>query len=154
MTAHKSIALAIDLAQAQRDQALQRLQLARQANTFAQQQMQQLTDYLRETEQRWVGGARVSVAPELLHHHYQFVARLTHAIDLQEGVLRGTRIRVETAERDLLSVEMRLASFNQLLTKRRADEARHRQRQDQKQMDEFAMVQVQRQRQRQAENPT
>ncbi|MDD5030260.1 MAG: flagellar export protein FliJ [Rhodoferax sp.] len=152
MTAHKSILLAIDLASAQRDQAQSRLQQARQADAFAHAQMQQLIDYLQETEQRWLNGARTSVAPEMLRHHYQFVARLIQAIGLQEGVLKGSQQRLDLAHQELLGIELRLASFKQLLATRRASLAQRQQRSEQKQMDEFATLLVQRQRQLQAEN--
>lgn len=146
MSAHRSILLAIEMATVQRDQAQARLQQARQADAFAHGQMQQLTDYLQETEQRWLMGAQKSVAPELLHHHYQFVARLILAIQLQDGVLKGTQQRVEAAQQALLHMEQRLASFKQLLQQRLAAVAKRQQRSEQKQMDEFATLLVQRHR--------
>lgn len=152
MTAHKSILLAIDLASAQRDQAQANLQRARQADAFARTQMQQLADYLRETEQRWMSNARASVSTELLHHHFQFVARLTQAIQMQDGVLQGSKQRIDLAEQELLAIELRLAGFKQLLTTRRAALSHRQQRIEQKQMDEFATLQVQRQRQQIAEH--
>lgn len=154
MTAHKSILLAIDLASAQRDQAHTRLQKARQADAFARAQMQQLTDYLRETEKRWMSGARASVSAELLHHHYQFVSRLTQAIQMQDGVLQGSKQRIDVAEQELLAIELRLAGFKQLLANRRAVLGHKQQRIEQKQMDEFATLQVQRHRRQIAENNT
>lgn len=152
MSAQRSILLAIDLASAQRDQAQARLQKAFQADAFARAQMQQLTDYLQETEQRWMSGAKISVAPELLRHQYQFVARLMQAIELQDSVIDGTRQRMETAQQELLRAEQRLASFKQLLQARLAAADQRRRRIEQKQMDEFATLLVQRHRKLQAEN--
>jgi len=152
MKARSSLDLVIELTGAQREQAMARLQQAHQADAFARSQMQQLADYLRETEQRWMSGARASVSPELLHHHYQFVARLTQAIQMQDGVLKGMQQRVEAAQQDLLAVELRLASYKQLLSTRQTAQTRAAQRREQKQMDEFANLQVQRLRTQQLEN--
>jgi len=153
MTAPKSIMLAIELVSAEREQARNRLQQARQADAYARAQMKQLTDYLSETDQRWMTGVRGSVSPELLHHHYQFLSRLTQAIEIQQGVLEGGRQRIDAAQQEVLAAELRLASFKQLLATRRNDSAKRLRRQEQKQMDEFATVQVQRQRLRWSENP-
>jgi len=143
MSALRSLQLAIEMAGAQRDQAQTHLQQAHQAEAFACAQMQQLTDYLQETEQRWMSGARKSIEPELLHHHYQFVARLSQAIEMQAGVLKDTRQRVNLAQQELLKKEQRLASFKQLMQKRLAAIAQRQQRVEQKQMDEFAALLVQ-----------
>lgn len=152
MTAHRSILLAIDLASSQRDQAQAQLQKARQTDAHAQGQMQQLKDYLQETEQRWMQGAQASTSPALLQHHYQFTTRLNQAILMQDGVLQGTRARIEVAERLLLSIEIRLAGFKQLLANRQAALAEKAQRREQRQMDEFANMQTQRQQRLRAES--
>jgi|GEM_PF-1903422 len=154
MTTHKSIVLAIELAESQRDQAWARLQKTRQADVQAQAQMRQLTDYLQEKEQRWLhDGAQTTVSAELLHHHYQFVGRLTQAIELQQRALLDSQQRVELAEQALLACEVRLASFRQLLVSRRQVQAQQRLRREQKQMDEFAQQQVQRQQRWHQEQP-
>jgi flagellar FliJ protein len=152
MAALKSLLLAIDLAVFKRDQALASLQKTVQAAAFAQEQMHQLKQYAQETEQRWIQGAQVSTSPELLHHHYQFMARLNQAIALQEGVLISTGQRVDAAKKVVLATEFRLASFKQLLAGRQAALAKAQQRQEQKQMDEFANLQTQRLQRLQVEN--
>lgn len=152
MTAHKSILLAIDLVTAQREQAQAQLQQARQSDAHAHGQMKQLQDYLQETEQRWLKGAQASTSPELLHHHTQFTGRLNQAIALQRGVLQGCEARVAAAQQQLLSVEIRLASFKKLLASRRATQAEQARRREQLQMDEFANLQTRRRQRAQAEN--
>jgi len=151
MAALKSLLLAIDLAAAQRDQARAQLQKTMQADAFAQGQMQQLQQYAQETEQRWMQGAQISTSPELLQHHYQFMARLNQAILLQDGVISGTRQRVEAAKQVVLQAEFRLASFKQVLAGRQAALAKTEKRREQKQMDEFASLQTQRQQRLQME---
>ncbi|MDD2925552.1 flagellar export protein FliJ [Rhodoferax sp.] len=154
MTVLKSLLLAIDLATSKRDQALAQLQKTMQAHAFAQDQMQQLQQYAQETEQRWLQNAQRSTTPELLHHHYQFMNRLNQAIGLQDGVLAGSSQRVDTAKQVVLQAEFRLASLQQVLAGRQADQAKTQQRREQKQMDEFAALQTQRQIRMQTESPS
>lgn len=154
MAGQRNLLLAIDLATARRDEALAQLQIAVRAEAFAQEQMNQLQQYAQETEARWMQGAQVSTSPEMLHHHYQFMARLNQAMTLQDGVLLSNRQRVEAARQLLMQAECRLASFKQVLATRQAAVTKTRQRQEQKQMDEFASQQTQRQQRLQAENQT
>jgi flagellar protein FliJ len=154
MAGHKSLLLAIDLATSRRDEALAQLQRTVHSEAFAQDQMNQLQQYAQETESRWMQGAQVSTSPEMLHHHYQFMARLSQAMTLQDGVLASNRQRVEAARELLMQAEFRLASFKQVLATRQAAVTKTRQRQEQKQMDEFASQQTQRQQRLQAENQT
>jgi flagellar FliJ protein len=77
MSAFRALILAIDLAATQRDQALKQLQATHKAHGFAQGQMQQLQQYAHETDQRWMQSAQRSTTPELLHHQYQFMGRLS-----------------------------------------------------------------------------
>jgi flagellar protein FliJ len=154
MAGQRSLLLAIDLATFRRDEALAQLQKATRSQAFAQDQMDQLQQYAQETEARWMQGAQVSTSPEMLHHHYQFMARLNQAITLQEGVLGSNRQRVEAARQLLMQAEFRMASFKQVLATRQAAITKAHQRQEQKQMDEFASQQTQRQQRLQTENQT
>lgn len=154
MSTQRSLLLAIDLATARREEAAAQLQKTMRSEAFAQDQMGQLQQYAQETEARWMQGAQVSTSPEMLHHHYQFMARLNQAIALQEGVLVSNRQRVEAARQLLMQAEFRLASFKQLLATRQAAVAKTRLRQEQKQTDEFASQLTQRQHRLQAENQT
>ncbi|MDR3411055.1 MAG: flagellar export protein FliJ [Formivibrio sp.] len=152
MAGQRSLLLAIDLATSRRDEALAQLQRNMRSEVFAKDQMDQLQQYAQETEARWMQGAQVSTSPEMLHHHYQFMARLNQAITLQDGVLASNRQRVEAARELLMEAEFRLASFKQVLATRQAAITKTRQRQEQKMMDEFASQQTQRQQRLQAEN--
>lgn len=142
MPQFRSLHLAIDLALAKREQALSEMQKQRQAHVFANNQMSQLQQYANETEKRWTTNAQISTTPELLHHHYQFMGRLQHAILLQQSVLAASEERVKAAQQQLLQAEFRIASLKQVLVKRQADIGKLMQRRDQKQMDEFASMQI------------
>lgn len=152
MTQFNSLLLAIDLAATRREQALAELQKQRQAHAFAQGQMDQLQQYATETELRWTQGAQRGTTPELLHHHYQFMARLQQAVSLQQGALLASSGRLENAQQKVLVEEFRLASLKQLLSRRQSELAKLHQRQDQKQMDEFAAMQTMRQLRQKLEN--
>ncbi len=145
MPKFRSLLLAVDLAITKRDQALAVVQTHRRNHAFAQSQMDQLQQYAAETEQRWTVGAQKSTTPELLHHHYQFMARLQQAVDLQQNALATSVSKVQAAEQMLLQAEFRIASLKLVLGKRQGDLAKVQQRQEQKQMDEFASMQTLRQ---------
>ena len=152
MSALKSLLLAIDLSTIKRDQARAQLQKTMQAQAHAQDQMHQLQQYAQETDARWTHSAQAGTTPDLMHHHYQFMGRLTQTIALQDGVLTGASQRVEMAKQLVLQAEFRLASLTQVLASRQAELVKVQQRRDQKQMDEFAALQTQRHRRLQAEN--
>jgi flagellar FliJ protein len=147
-----SLQLAIDLASAKRDQAFAELQKVRRSHAFANSQMAQLEQYSVETEQRWTRNAQAGTTPELMHHHYQFMARLQQAIALQTDVILGYSRTVQLAEQRMLQAEFRLASLKLVLTKRLTEVDQIRQRQEQKLTDEFAAMQTLRQRRAHMEN--
>ena len=138
MSAFKSLALAIELATAKRDQALAQLQAMWRAHAFAQEQMSQLRQYAQETDQRWTQGAQKSTTPELLHHHYQFMERLQHAMALQTGVIANAERQVESARLALVQAEVRLAGLTQLLATRLSAAGKLQMRREQVATDEFA----------------
>lgn len=141
MSAVKSVLLAIDLATRKRDLVGKNLAQVQQAYQAAQDQLAQLENYAADTDLRWTAKAQISATPELMQHHYQFMGRLHHAIDLQSGVLEDLSRRLEGAQKLLLEAEVRMSSLKQVLKKKQADIARLQARREQKQMDEFAAFQ-------------
>lgn len=144
MSVLKSVALAIDLATAKRDQAGRVLAQLNRAHLFAQDQMAQLEVYAAETDTKWTTAAQISATPELMRHHYQFMGRLYQAIELQKGVLESSSLKVSTAKQQLLEADFRLASLKLVLEKKKADLSQLQSRREQKQMDEFAAMQTSR----------
>jgi flagellar FliJ protein len=136
----KSFLLAIEMATRKRDQASQDSMQLESAQLFAQSQMAQLETYAAETESRWTTAAQTSTTPELMRHHYQFMARLHHAIDLQKGVLENERRKVDAAKKLVLNAEFQLMSLKQVLKKKQAAIDILQTRREQKQMDEFATL--------------
>lgn len=141
MSALKSVALAIVVATRQRDQAGKQLMQAQRACQFAQGQLDQLESYAADSESRWITSAQVSMAPELLQHHYQFMGRLRHAIGMQDGVMDDLKRQLGIVKKMTLDAEYRLAGLQQVMKKKQADLARVMARREQKQMDEFAAMQ-------------
>ena len=138
MSSLNAFVVAVDLAERQRDAARQALKNVQGARQAAQAQLEQLTGYAAETQGRWGLNAGAAVQPEVMQHHYHFMGRLDHAIDLQTRTLGGQDQRVAQARQALLQAELRLASLRKVLERRRADLARQQQRREQKQTDERA----------------
>ena len=136
----RSLTLAIEVATRKRDEADQALVQARRAVQFAQGQMDQLESYAADTEARWATANATTVSAELMLHHQQFMQRLRHAVGLQSGVLADLQRQVETARQRRVQEEVRLAAFEQLLKKKRTEQARLADRREQKQMDELAVL--------------
>ena len=73
-----------------------------------------------------------------MHHHFQFLAKLDHAIAFQRNVLQGQGQRVEQARQALLAAEQHQSRFEKIQTMRQQAHALELQRTEQKLMDEMA----------------
>ena len=138
MKSSNAIQLAIDLAQRKRDAAAKALAQALQTEQAGQLQLQQLESYARETEAKWLGRGQQGTSAELMHHHFQFLAKLDHAIAFQRNVLQGQGQRVEQARQALLAAEQHQSRFEKIQTMRQQAHALELQRTEQKLMDEMA----------------
>lgn len=141
MPAPNALSVALELALRRRDEARRLLQDARNARQAAQEQLDQLEGYARETQNRWGMRPDAAVQPEVMYHHYQFMDRLNHAMGLQTGVVGSHDERVAAAEKALLDAELRLASLKKLVEKRQSDALLAQTRREQKQTDERAALQ-------------
>lgn len=141
MSALSALSVAVDLAERKRDEARRLLQDALRAQQAARNQMEQLQGYAQETQNRWGMRANAQVQPEVMFHHYQFMARLQHAMDLQTTVVASHDGRITAAQQALLATELRLASLKKLADKRRKEHELLQARRDQKETDERAALQ-------------
>lgn len=141
MSALKSILLAIELATRQRDELTQAVLRAQRTLGFVNAQMAQLQGYAAETDGRWMDSSGAPRCGELIHHHYQFMDRLQHAIGLQSAVTITTQRQLDAANKALLQAEFRLAGLNQVLKARQNEVLRQQKRREQRQTDEFAAQQ-------------
>jgi len=141
MSTMKSVMLAIDGAIRARDQAASAMAKIQLTTVSAQGQLDQLENYASDTECRWRDSSARHTTPELMRHHYQFLDRLHHAIDLQRSVIHNLTLQVDDARAILLQFELRLAGLKKLETKQRGTQNALNARRDQIQMDEFAALQ-------------
>ena len=142
MSTLNALTVAVEVASRKRDEARRLLQDAQGAQQAAQDQLNQLQGYARETEGRWGMRADAAVQPEVMFHHYQFMDRLGHAVGLQTGVVGDHASRVQDATRTLLDAELRLASLRKVLERRQAELALAQQRREQKATDERAALRL------------
>jgi flagellar protein FliJ len=140
MSKLKSIALAIEVATRRRDEASKALVELQRALGFANNQMEQLASYARDSESRWMASAQVSAMPEMMLHHYQFMDRLEQAIKMQQGVIADQGLSVERARQVVLQAEFRLASLNRVMQSRVAEMNARATRQEQREMDDLAAL--------------
>ncbi|MEJ8825679.1 flagellar export protein FliJ [Variovorax humicola] len=143
MSNPSALQTAVQLATRDRDAAAQRLALARQGWIAAQVQLDQLESYAQETQSRWrTQSTRTS--PEIMAHHYQFMERLTHATQLQSGVVAQQAATVKLMADRLRAAETRRESLRQLHATRESEQRRALDRREQKASDERAALQYRR----------
>jgi flagellar FliJ protein len=139
MTADPSgLHVAIEVAERRRDGVRQELTAMEQAQRAAQAQLDQLTQYAGDSDARWARQAQTCALPELMHHHHQFMARLYHAIGLQQQALTGHDSRVHACRAELLAAELRLSALQKLVARRLHEQAARRARREQQATDELA----------------
>ena len=141
MSELNSVLLGIDVGTRQRDEAGKLMARVQRDWRGAQDQMEQLEAYAADTEARWAVSAQVRSTPEIVRHYYQFMERLQQAIALQGQALAGLDKELATARKLLLEAEIRIASLNQLLERKRTGIHRQQAKREQKQLDEFAAMQ-------------
>ena len=141
MTSLVSVQMAIDLATRERDQSIQEVSQARRVLQSCQDQFDQLSSYAQETQVRWVTSSRGVATTAVMHHYYQFMDKLHHAMAMQSQVLQEATRRVETLQVKLLESEFKLASRQTLCDSMRLAQHRWRDRMEQKQVDEMAAAQ-------------
>lgn len=123
---------------AERDQALAEHQRLLRAVQAAQDQAEQLTCYRSEYAQRYGSAFQRSGTLELMQCYQGFMTRLDGAVDQQKRSVAQTEARASSAQTALLAAELRVASVEKLIERRRAEMAGAAQRRDQKASDELA----------------
>ena len=140
MSSLNALNVAIEAAERKRDAARTTMQERQRAQQAAQAQMDQLQGYVLEMQARWGAQEGLAVQPEVMHHQYQFMERLQHAIGLQTRVVVDQDIRLETARQALLAAELRVTSLQKVVQARRRDVALAQMRREQKDTDERATM--------------
>lgn len=140
MSSLNALNVAIEAAERKRDAARTSMQERQRAQQAAQAQMDQLQGYVLEMQARWGAQEGLAVQPEVMHHQYQFMERLQHAIGLQTRVVADQDIRLETSRQALLAAELRVTSLQKVVQARRRDVALAQMRREQKDTDERATM--------------
>ncbi len=140
MSSLNALNVAIEAAERKRDAARTAMQERQCAQQAAQAQMDQLQGYVLEMQARWGAQEGLAVQPEVMHHQYQFMERLQHAIGLQTRVVADQDIRLETSRQALLAAELRVTSLQKVVQARRRDVALAQMRREQKDTDERATM--------------
>ena len=141
MSSLNALNVAIEAAERKRDAARTAMQERQRAQQAAQAQMDQLQGYVGEMQARWGAQEGLAVQPEVMHHQYQFMDKLQHAIGLQTRVIADQNIRLETARQALLAAELRVTSLQKVGQTRKRDMALSQMRREQKETDERAALQ-------------
>ena len=141
MSSLNALSVAIESAERKRDAARTALLERQNAQRAAQAQMDQLQGYVLEMQTRWGAQEGLAVQPEVMHHQYQFMDRLQHAIGLQTRMVADVEIRLETARQALLAAELRVTSLQKVVQARKRDLALAQMRREQKETDERAAIQ-------------
>lgn len=138
MSLMKTLKLAIEVAERKRDQASQALGQGQQRRLAAQQQLDQLQGYAQETDARWAAQSQGFAMPELMHHHFQFMARLDQAITMQKRAVADQERWVAQLQQALLAAELRVATLRQAAQHKQAAIDLVARRREQRQTDEMA----------------
>ena len=142
MSALNAMNIAIEAAERKRDAARTALQERQRAQQAAQAQMDQLQGYAQEMQERWGAQEGLAVQPEVMHHQYQFMERLQHAIGLQTRVVSDQNIRLDASRQALLAAELRVSSLQKVVQARQRDLALTQMRREQKETDERASMAI------------
>jgi flagellar protein FliJ len=131
----------VDLAAKRRDDALTALGQAQRELQAAQDQMNQLRSYADEALQRWATRSTSGgVDAHLLHHHRQFMEKITHAIEFQGSVQRSREDMVEKAQAQVYAAERDVAGLRKYAERKQQAIDHRAMRQDQKATDEMALT--------------
>lgn len=141
MSSLSALQVALDVAERRRDEVRQVLLEQQRMQQAGQAQLDQLTVYAEQTQQRWGARADALVQPEVMRHHYQFMGRLDEAIGMQTTVVHNQAARVEMARKGVLDAELRLASLKKLVERKQQERDRVQMQREQKQTDERAAMQ-------------
>ena len=109
------------------------------ANAQAQQQQADgLGGYRTEYCRKWSAQFQQAATIEILRSYQGFLSRLDQAIAQQQSVLEHAHRMVEAHRQRLVEREIRVATVERLIARRRALLARIQDRRDQKNLDELS----------------
>ncbi len=134
----QTLLLLLEREEAERDQALMRLQQAEDEARRAQSQAEMLTAYREEYRQRWGAQFARGGSMPVVQCYQGFMARLDQAIAQQQLQVDATQQRVGQCRAALAAQQVRVASVRKLVERRERDQQHRAARREQKTTDETA----------------
>ena len=104
----------------------------------AREQLDGLTTYRSDYCKRWTAQFSKAATMDIVRCYQAFVARLDQAISQQQGMVRSAQAGIENARKRLVEREIRDATVERLIARRRALLARALDRREQKNLDELS----------------
>ena len=126
----------LEHAEEDRNRALAAHQVASASQLAAQVQFEQLLEYRRDYEARWLTQFAEHGQMELVRSYHAFMIRLTQAVEHQQLALQQAGARLAPARSALRDRELRVASVRKLIERRRQRERAELARCEQKLNDE------------------
>jgi flagellar FliJ protein len=134
----ESLDLLLEREQRRRDDARGAVLKAVRNEEAAREQLDGLTTYRSDYCQRWTAQFSKAATMDIVRCYQAFVARLDQAISQQQGMVRSAQAGIENARKRLVEREVRLATVQRLIDRRREQFARAENRLAQRNLDEFA----------------
>jgi flagellar protein FliJ len=137
----QGLQLAIELAGSQRDACQKKLAAQERSFATAWDQYEQLRRYAEDKDAVWMDSASIIFSGEIIRHHFQFMSRLQHAMQMQSKVIQHAQSHVDQAQKMLVSADIRLESLKRVLKSRLQARLVLNNKKEQKMIDEFASQQ-------------
>ena len=134
----QSLDLLLEREQRRRDDARTAVLRAVRNEEAAREQLDGLVTYRSDYCQRWSAQFTKASSIDIVRCYQAFVARLDQAISQQQGMVRSAQAGIENARKRLVEREVRLATVQRLIGRRREQFARAEGRLVQRDLDELA----------------
>jgi flagellar FliJ protein len=128
-----------ELAKKDEDQALQLLAASQQEYTQAQQQWEQLSQFLKEYQGRFVEwGAEGAVSVARIQDYQAFMGRLNEAMVVQQHVVDQTEQDVQQKRQEWLAKRVNTQALEKVVSRYQDEEKRQENSKEQRDNDEYA----------------
>jgi flagellar FliJ protein len=124
--------------QKRRDEAMAAVRVAHRNVETQQQQADGLSTYRTDYCKKWSAQFQQAAPMEIVLSYHGFLSRLDQAITQQLAVVAHAQRGVDSAKQRLLEKEIRVATVERLIKRRKDLLARIEDRRDQKNLDELA----------------
>jgi flagellar FliJ protein len=128
-----------ELAKNEEDQALQILAASQQEHSQAQQQLEQLTQFLKEYQGRFVEwGTQGGVSVARMQDYQSFMGRLNEAMVAQQQVVEQAEKDVQEKRREWLEKRVNTQALEKVVSRYQDEEQQQENMKEQRDSDEYA----------------